>query len=269
VKYSRTINNIRMKNRIIELFENKKENILNIYFTAGFPDLQDTVKVLKALENSGVDMVEIGMPYSDPTADGPTIQDSSEKALANGMTIHKLFEQLEGIREHVSIPIVLMGYINPVMQYGITEFCEKAGELGIDGTILPDLPFDIYDRELKEVFEKNNISNVFLVTPQTSEERIKELDKTTKGFVYIVSTNSTTGSETKVASDMNDYLRRIKNTSLENPTLIGFNIKDKQSFNNACQYANGAIIGSAFVKMLNTSNNIEKDIDTFVKKIKG
>jgi tryptophan synthase alpha chain len=258
-----------MKNRITELFKNKKENILNIYFTAGFPNLGDTIRVLKALEKSGVDMVEIGMPYSDPTADGPIIQDSSERALTNGMTIHKLFEQLKGIRDHISIPIILMGYINPVMQYGLEAFCNKAAEVGIDGTILPDLPFDIYNREYKEVFEKNNLSNVFLVTPQTTEERIHQLDETAKGFVYIVSTNSTTGSDTKVASDMNEYLERVNSTALKNPTLIGFNIKDRQSFVNACKYSNGAIIGSAFVKMLNESQNLEKDIETFVKKIKG
>jgi len=258
-----------MENRITKLFESKKENILNIYFTAGFPNLGDTVRVLKALENAGVDMVEIGMPYSDPTADGPTIQDSSRQALDNGMTIHKLFEQLTDIREHVSIPLVLMGYINPVLQYGIENFCNKASELGIDGTILPDLPFDIYNREYKGIFEKNNLSNVFLVTPQTEEERIHQLDQTAKGFVYIVSTNSTTGSDTKIASDMNDYLDRVKNIELQNPTLIGFNIKDRQSFINACKYSNGAIIGSAFVKMLNESESIEKDINDFVKKIKG
>jgi tryptophan synthase alpha chain len=258
-----------MKNRITELFESKKENILNIYFTAGFPNLGDTVRVLKSLENAGVDMVEIGMPYSDPTADGPIIQDSSEKALANGMTIHKLFDQLKDIREHISIPIVLMGYINPVMQYGIEAFCKKAGELGIDGTILPDLPIDIYKKDYRELFEKNNLSNVFLVTPQTSDKRIQELDSSSKGFVYIVSTNSTTGSTTKVGSDMNDYLERVKKTKLQNPTLIGFNIKDRQSFVNACKHSNGAIIGSAFVKMLNTSQDLDKDINTFVKKIRA
>ena len=257
-----------MNNRITELFKKKNKNILNIYFTAGFPKLEDTITVLKTLEKSGVDMVEIGMPYSDPTADGPTIQDSSEKSLANGMTIHNLFEQLKDVRAHVSIPIVLMGYINPVMQYGIENFCNKASELGIDGTILPDLPFEIYNREYKTLFEQNNISNVFLVTPQTEPERIQKLDKSTKGFIYIVSTNSTTGNESKVDNEMNTYLNRIKNTELENPTLIGFNIKDKASFNNACNYSNGAIIGSAFVKMLNESSNIEEDITSFIKKIK-
>lgn len=209
------------------------------------------------------------MPYSDPTADGPIIQESSEKALENGMTIHRLFEQLKDIREHVSIPIVLMGYINPVIQYGIEEFCEKAAEIGIDGTILPDLPIDIYKRDYKALFEKNNLSNVFLVTPQTSTERIHELDNASKGFVYIVSTNSTTGSDTKVASDMNNYLERVKNIELQNPTLIGFNIKDRQSFVNACKYSHGAIIGSAFVKMLHASKDLDKDINTFIKKIRA
>ncbi len=257
-----------MKNRITELFTEKKENILNIYFTAGFPDLGDTVRVLKALENAGVDMVEIGMPYSDPTADGPTIQESSEKAIANGMTIPKLFEQLKDVRDHVNIPIVLMGYINPVMQYGLENFCKSAAEVGVDGTILPDLPFDLYEKDYKDLFIKNNISNVFLVTPQTSENRLKELDQTSKGFIYVVSTNSTTGNATKEVNTNEEYLERIANSKLDNPTLIGFNIKDKPSFLNACKYANGAIIGSAFVKMLNESEDIETDVKKFIEKIK-
>ncbi len=257
-----------MKNRITELFAEKKENILNIYFTAGFPDLNDTVRVLKALENAGVDMVEIGMPYSDPTADGPIIQKSNEKAISNGMTIPKLFEQLEGIRKEVKMPIVLMGYLNPVMQYGLENFCEKAAEVGVDGTILPDLPFDLYERDYKSLFEKNQISNVFLVTPQTSESRLQELDKISRGFIYVVSTNSTTGNTNKKVDTNEEYLKRISNSNIENPTLIGFNIKDRPSFTNACKYANGAIIGSAFVKKLNESANIEVDIQDFVDNIK-
>jgi tryptophan synthase alpha chain len=257
-----------MKNRITELFAEKKENILNIYFTAGFPELNDTVRVLKALENAGVDMVEIGMPYSDPTADGPIIQKSSERAISNGMTIPKLFEQLEGIRKEVKIPIVLMGYLNPVMQYGLENFCKKAAEVGVDGTILPDLPFDLYERDYKSLFEKNHISNVFLVTPQTSEARLKELDNTSEGFIYVVSTNSTTGNTDKKVDTNEEYLNRMATSGMRNPTLIGFNIKDKPSFANACKYANGAIIGSAFVKTLNESTAIEEDIQMFIDNIK-
>jgi tryptophan synthase alpha chain len=257
-----------MDNRITKLFSKKDKNILNIYFTAGFPKIDDTIRVLKALEDSGVDMVEIGMPYSDPTADGPIIQASSEQAIENGVTIPKLFEQLKDIRDHISIPIVLMGYLNPVMQYGLDKFCSKAAEVGIDGTILPDLPYDLYEKDYRSLFEENNLSNVFLVTPQTSNKRLQQLDEISKGFIYIVSTNSTTGNLDKERSNNNDYLKRISTTDIENPTLIGFNIKDKSSFTNACHYANGAIIGSAFVKMLSESTNIEEDITKFVDNIR-
>jgi len=257
-----------MKNRITELFDQKKDNILNIYFTAGFPELDDTVTVLKALENAGVDMVEIGMPYSDPTADGPVIQESSEKAISGGMTIPKLFEQLKNIRQQIKIPIVLMGYLNPVMQYGLENFCKKAAEVGIDGSILPDLPFDLYEKDYKSLFESNNLSNVFLVTPQTPDQRLQQLDKASKGFIYVVSTNSTTGNDSKEATSNEEYLNKISSSNLKNPTLIGFNIKDNASFTNACKYANGAIIGSAFVKMLNESEDIENDIEKFIQRIK-
>lgn len=257
-----------LKNRITELFASGKKDILNIYFTAGFPELENTVRILKALEKAGADMVEIGMPYSDPLADGPTIQASSEKALANGMTLRKLFEQLEGIREEVSIPIMLMGYINPVMQYGVEKFVKKAAEIGIDGVILPDLPFKEYNDLYKTTFEANNLSNIFLVTPQTSDDRIKTIDTASKGFIYIVSTNSTTGNETKDSGDMTTYFERIQASELTNPTLIGFNIKDNTSFKNACHYSKGAIIGSAFIKAIENTNNLEATITDFVKKIK-
>jgi len=258
-----------MNNRLIDLFKVKKEKVLNIYVTAGFPKLNDTVTIIKELEAAGADIIELGMPYSDPLADGPTIQASGEKALANGMSINTLFEQLKDIRKEVSIPIILMGYFNPVMQYGIEAFCKKAAEVGIDGLILPDLPFMEYETMYKKSFEENDLSNIFLVTPQTSGERLKKIDTLSSGFIYIVSSNSTTGNETKELDDTTTYFEKIKNAGLKNPTLIGFNIKDNTSFENASKYTNGAIIGSAFIKKIENSTNLKSDIGEFVKGIRG
>ena len=258
-----------VKNKITELFEKKKEKVLNIYFTAGFPELENTITILKALEKAGADMIEIGMPYSDPLADGPTIQASGEKALANGMTIKKLFSQLEELRKEVSLPIMLMGYINPVMQYGVEAFCKKAAEVGVDGLILPDLPFMEYETMYKAEFDKNNLSNIFLVTPQTTDERLKKIDSLGSGFIYIVSTNSTTGNDSKKIEDNTAYFERIQKSDLSNPTLIGFNIKDNASFENASKYSNGAIIGSAFIKHIEHSTNLDKDIESFITGIRG
>lgn len=256
-----------VKNRLTELFKVKQKSLLNIYFTAGYPSLNDTVPIIKALEKAGADMIEIGMPFSDPLADGPTIQQSSEVALKNGMSIKILFEQLKEIRKEVKIPILLMGYLNPVMQYGVENFCKKASEVGIDGLILPDLPFDEYLVSYKETFESNNLSNVFLVTPQTSEERLKKIDESTQGFIYVVSTESTTGN-TKNIFQADDYFKRIQNSGLKNPFMIGFNIKDKETFQFASQYANGAIIGSSFINAIKDSQSLEKDILAFVSTIK-
>jgi tryptophan synthase alpha chain len=258
-----------MKNRLTQLFENKTERILNIYFTAGYPNLGDTVKIAELLEKAGADILEIGMPYSDPMADGPVIQQSSEKALENGMSIKVLFEQLKEIRQKVTIPICLMGYINPVMQYGIEKFCADAAALGIDGLILPDLPYLEYKELYQSTFEKHNLSNIFLVTPQTSEVRMKEIDELSSGFIYIVSTNSTTGNNSKGIDSKLDYFERIKNAKLKNPILIGFNIKDKESFDLASKYSSGAIIGSAFINLISNSKNLEADIQGFVKSIKA
>lgn len=257
-----------VQNRLTELFQKKGKNLLNIYFTAGYPSLNDTCKILKALDASGADMIEIGMPFSDPLADGPTIQKSSELALENGMTIKLLFEQLKDIRKEVNVPILLMGYLNPVLQYGIEAFCKKCAEVGIDGIILPDLPFDEYNERYKHIFEANNLSNVFLVTPQTSPARLKKIDESTQGFIYVVSTNSTTGNS-KSIQDASEYFKSIQSANLSNPYMIGFNIHDKETFEFATKYANGAIIGSAFINMLTLSNNIEADIKAFIKSIKG
>jgi tryptophan synthase alpha chain len=256
-----------MQNRINQLFEKKKENILSVYFTAGYPNLNDTVKVIQELEKNGVDLIEIGMPFSDPTADGPTIQRTSEIALKNGMSLKVLFEQLKTIRKSVSIPLVLMGYFNPVYQYGVKEFCEKCAEIGIDGTILPDMPLNEFNDHYKAVYEANNLHNILLITPQTSDERVKEIDNASNGFIYMVSSSSTTGAGKKVKDFHKDYFERINNLALKNPRLIGFGISDNATFSNACKYASGAIIGSAFVSSFNPEIKQEETISQFVKNI--
>jgi tryptophan synthase, alpha subunit len=260
----------KISNRLTELFQKKSNNLLNIYFTAGYPKLNDTVTVLKALEKAGVDMVEIGMPYSDPVADGPIIQQSSLDSINSGMTIKTLLGQLKDIRKEVTIPILVMGYFNTVMQYGVEKFIQEISAIGIDGVILPDLPLDEYTEHYQSLFESHNISNVSLITPNTSNERLHVIDNITQGFVYMVSTNSTTGNDAKKTEDNHDaYFNRIKNIGLKSPRMIGFNIKDKKTFTDACAYANGAIIGSAFVRMLTASTNLETDILQFVKSIKN
>ncbi len=254
-------------NRIKELFKTKKE-ILSIYFTAGYPNLTDTVPIIKALEKAGVDLIEIGMPFSDPLADGPTIQASSQTALHNGMSIKILFEQLKEIRKSVSIPLILMGYFNPVHKFGLDNFLEKCAETGIDGTIIPDLPFDEYLNTYKEKFEANKVSNIFLITPQTPESRIKLINNNSTGFIYMVSSAAITGAKTGLSDSQISYFERIKAMKLENPTLIGFGISDHKSFKTTCQYSSGAIVGSAFVKLLSESKNLEADILQFVTNIK-
>jgi tryptophan synthase alpha chain len=256
-----------MKNRINQLFETKKENILSVYFTAGFPNLNDTVEIIQQLEKKGVDLIEIGMPFSDPTADGPTIQHTSEAALKNGMSIKILFEQLKEIRKSVNMPLILMGYFNPVLQFGVEEFCKKCNEVGIDGTILPDLPLDEFEGQFKKYFTQNNLHNILLITPQTSEKRIRQIDEASSGFIYIVSSSSTTGAGKKVEDFQRDYFERIQQMNLKNPRLIGFGISDNATFTNACKYANGAIIGSAFVNSFDEKLTIEESISSFINRI--
>ncbi len=256
-----------MKNRINQLFERKNENILSVYFTAGFPNLNDTIEIIQQLEKNGADLIEIGMPFSDPTADGPTIQRTSEIALKNGMSIKVLFEQLKTIRESVSIPLVLMGYFNPVYQYGVEKFCQKCNEIGIDGTILPDLPLDEFEAKYKTIFEQNNLHNILLITPQTSEARIRQIDDASEGFIYMVSSSSTTGAGKKVEDFHQDYFERIQNMNLKNPRLIGFGISDNATFTNACKYASGAIIGSAFVSSFSKEEAIADSVKQFVKNM--
>jgi tryptophan synthase alpha chain len=256
-----------MKNRINQLFQDKKENIFSVYFTAGYPELNDTVTIIQTLEKNGADLIEVGMPFSDPVADGPVIQNSSTIALKNGMSIKKLFEQLSKIRESVKIPLILMGYLNPVMQFGVEQFCQKCREVGIDGLILPDLPLSVYQEEFQSVFEQYGLHNILLITPQTSEARVRQIDEASNGFIYMVSSSSTTGAKDKVSDFHAEYFERIKSMNLKNPRLIGFGISNRETFENACKYAEGAIIGSAFVKALEQEISLEERISNFVNRI--
>lgn len=251
-------------NRIQQkLHEDKK--LLSIYFSAGYPNLNDTVTIIQDLEKNGVDMIEIGLPFSDPLADGPTIQESSTQALYNGMTTKLLFEQLTDIRQTVKIPLIIMGYFNPMLQYGVEEFCKKCAEIGIDGLIIPDLPVAIYAENYKAIFEKYGLINVFLITPQTSDERIRFIDSVSNGFIYMVSSASVTGSQSGFGNTQEEYFQRIAAMNLKNPQIVGFGINNRETFTLATQYAKGAIIGSAFIKNL-TKNGVSS-INTFVGEI--
>jgi tryptophan synthase alpha chain len=254
-------------NRLNHLFNSKKDNLLSIYYTAGYPELNTTLDIAEALEKAGVDFLEIGFPYSDPVADGPTVQHSSEKALENGMNLHLLFDQLADLRKRVTIPILLMGYANPMIQYGVDRFCKKAAEVGVDGVIVPDLPMYEYETLYADSFKANSLSNIFLVTPQTSEERISKIDALSNSFIYLLSSSSITGGNLQVSVNIEDYYKRIKAMQLKNPAIIGFGISDNKSFKKACEYASGAIVGSAFVKLLGTDNYMGK-IPEFVSSIR-
>ena len=244
-------------NRISELFKKKKERILNVYCTAGYPELNSTIDVMKTLQSNRVDLIELGMPYSDPLADGPVIQASGTRALNNGMTISKLFEQLKDFRKEVTIPVVLMGYLNPLLQYGFEKFCAKAAQVGIDGLIIPDIPIWEYEREYREIVKNYGLDFIFLVTPETSDERIKKIDELSTGFVYAVSSSSITGSN-KDFSSVEIYLKRLQDLQLKNPVFVGFGIRDKETFDTACRFANGAIIGTAYVKAIENGDVGEK-----------
>ena len=253
--------------RIKNLFQNKANKILNVYCTAGYPQLDSTIVVMKALQENGADIIELGMPYSDPLADGPVIQHSSSIALANGMTIKKLFEQLKEFRKNISIPVVLMGYMNPVLQYGFEKFCADAASVGIDALILPDLPEHEFETEYGAIIKKHGLDFIFLVTPETSEERIKKLDKLSTGFLYAVSSSSTTGSD-KNMTDVKSYLQKLKGMNLKNPVLVGFGIKDKTTFEAACDNANGAIIGTAYIKALAEPGDVADITRKFLETIR-
>ena len=256
-----------MSNRIDQLFATKKTGILNIYCTAGFPALNDTLPVMTALQHYGADLIELGMPFSDPLADGPVIQESSTRAIRNGMSIRELFEQLKDFRKSIHVPVILMGYLNPVLLYGIENFCKKCAEVGVDGVILPDLPMDEYESDYKSVFEQYGLHLIFLVTPETSEERIRKIDSLSKGFVYAVSSSSTTGKD-KDMGDQQVYFEKLKQLQLKNPVLIGFGIKDKATFAAACAYSNGAIIGTAFIRAIENTTNLDAAIKEFIAGVK-
>jgi len=262
-----------MASRLINMFQNKPlgpggRGILNVYCTAGYPQLNSTLEVLKALEDNGADIIELGMPYSDPLADGPVIQESSTIALANGMTIKKLFEQLKNFRKEISVPVLLMGYMNPILQYGFEKFCADAAAVGIDGLILPDLPEYEFETEYGAIIKKHGLDFIFLVTPETSEARIRKLDELSTGFLYAVSSSSTTGSN-KNMTDVKAYLQKLKAMGLKNPVLVGFGIKDKASFETACENASGAIIGTAYIKALAQAGNVPDITHKFLETIKG
>lgn len=245
---------------------NQDKKLLSIYFTAGYPNLNDTTTIIQNLEESGVDMIEIGLPFSDPLADGPTIQASSTQALKNGMTTEVLFNQLKNIRKTVSIPLIIMGYFNPMLQYGVEAFCKKCQKIGIDGLIIPDLPVDVYNEQYKSIFEKHGLINVFLITPQTSDKRIQFIDSISNGFIYMVSSASVTGSSNGFGDTQTNYFKRIADMQLKNPQIVGFGINNNDTFTQATTYAKGAIIGSAFIKHL--SNNGINKIEDFISSVR-
>lgn len=256
-------------NRIEKLFNQKKKNILSVFFTAGFPALNSTKLIAKTLEESGVDMIEIGIPFSDPIADGPTIQESNKIALDNGMSVKLLLEQVREIRKEVTFPIILMGYLNPVLQYGVEKFCREAVASGVDGLILPDMPMDEYVVEYKELMESVNLFNTFLISPTTSENRIRKIDEVSRGFVYAVSSSSTTGAKNDFTQEQEVYFERLQSAKLKNPFLIGFGVSSYQTFAKACQYSSGAIIGSAFINLLKRSHDVKRDIPEFIRSLQS
>src|ERR1035437_10247001 len=253
-------------NRINYLFENKKENILSVYFTAGYPNLEDTIPTLVSLQENGVDLVEIGVPFSDPMADGIIIQNSSHIALQNGMSIRKLFEQLTAVRAQIHIPLIMMGYLNPVMQFGFENFCKECSRVGIDGMIIPDLPLSDYLAEYKEIATYYKLEFIFLITPETSEERIRLIDSQTNGFIYMVSSAATTGTQTSFDNKV-EYFNRINAMNLKNPRLIGFGISNKSTRDMVCRYSSGAIIGSAFIKALQETLDVRKGVKLLLENL--
>lgn len=252
--------------RIKNLFERKKSQVLNVYCTAGYPRLNSTLSILHSLQANGADLVELGMPYSDPLADGPVIQASGNRALENGMTIAVLFEQLAGFRKEIQLPVILMGYMNPVLQYGFEKFCAEAAKVGVDGLILPDLPEYEFETEYGAIVQKYGLDFIFLVTPETSEDRIRKLDELSAGFLYAVSSSATTGKD-KDFTAVETYLQKLQSMQLKNPVLVGFGIKDSSTFQSACKFANGAIIGSAYIKALDEGSDIETVTQNFLSNI--
>ena len=241
--------------------------MLSIYVTAGFPKLEDTLAVMEAIQAAGADIIELGIPYSDPIADGPTIQESNTQALENGMSIKMLFNQLVGFRAKIHVPVILMGYLNPIIQFGVEEFCKKCKEVGIDGLILPDLPMSQYLEEYKALFEEYGLFISFLISPQTSEKRIREVDENSNGFIYMVSSHAITGAKSAISKEQEEYFERVANMNLTHPRLIGFGISDAATFQLASRYSQGAIIGSAFINAIANSSDLNRDIQTFLEGV--
>lgn len=245
---------------------NQDKKLLSIYFTAGFPQLEDTVPILEQLQEAYVDMIELGLPFSDPLADGPTIQESSTQALRNGMTTDKLFTQLEGIRTRIHVPLIVMGYFNPMMQYGVERFCKRCQEVGIDGLIIPDLPADVYHTQYQSLFQQYGLLNMFLITPQTPDERIRYIDQVSEGFIYMVSSAATTGAQGSFGDTQQHYFQRIADMKLQSKLLVGFGISNAETYQSAVAHSQGAIIGSAFIKHLEANGN--QSVQAFVKTIR-
>ncbi len=256
-------------NRIDKLFATKENGVLSVYFTAGYPTAGSTTDIIKTLADSGVDMIEIGIPFSDPLADGPVIQKSSTTALKNGMSVSLLFSQLEGIRNSVNVPLILMGYLNPVLKYGVENFCQRCSETGIDGVILPDLPPEVYIEKYRTTFKKYGIYNILLISPRTDTGRIRFIDTVSEGFIYMVSASSVTGIKKGFTDEQREYFKRIREMNLKNPLLIGFGISSHETFTEACKNARGAIVGSAFIKMLGEKGFSKENIKNFIENIKS
>lgn len=254
-------------NKINKLFDTKQGKVLSIYFTAGYPNIDSTAQIILALQRNGVDLIEVGMPYSDPLADGSVIQQTCSMAISNGMSIKLLFEQLASIKEKVDVPLVLMGYLNPILKYGIEIFCEQAKSVGVSGVIIPDIPLDEYEQHYKRIFEQHSLLFVFLITPSTTEERIRKTDKLSSGFIYAVSSSSITGKECRFSELQREYLSRISKLNLHNPILVGFGIHNAETFRDATEFCRGAIIGSAFLKRISVDNDIEKNTEDFLREI--
>ncbi|MBS4044499.1 MAG: tryptophan synthase subunit alpha [Chitinophagaceae bacterium] len=254
-------------NRVQQLFQQKEKNILSIYFTAGYPKLESTVTLIEYLDQANVDMIEIGMPFSDPLADGPTIQQANSIALENGMSLKKLLEQLKDIRTKTQIPILLMGYLNPILQYGEGEFLRDIHNIGIDGLIIPDMPLSYYKNHLQELYQQYHLAHVMLVTPTTTEERIKEIDQNSSGFIYLVSSNSITGNQLQT-NHQKQYFEKIQRLQLNNKTILGFGIHNKETVTHAFEHCNGAIVGSAFVRFLATTSITANNIQQFINNLR-
>jgi tryptophan synthase alpha chain len=252
-------------NRIDELFQSKKNKIVSVYFTAGYPTLDSVENIIILLEKNGVDMIELGIPYSDPLADGPVIQETGKIALENGMTLNHLLLQLNDIRGKTSIPILLMGYFNPILQYGFEQFCREAEEAGVDGLIIPDLPLWEYENQYKKIIDVYNLKTIFLITPDTSNKRIRQIDDFSSGFIYMVSSSSTTGNTDLFDEKQLNYFKKIDGMNLKNPIMAGFGIHNRETLEQVHRYCNGAIVGSAFMRQLQKRQSIEEGVEEFFK----